>query len=154
MNAACAPKKETQGILCVVEQPSDAYTVENSGDFNGIYHVLMGVLSPLDGIGPDDIRLYDLKERVASNPEINEIIIATNPSIEGNATANYIAEDLKDLRKIKVSRIAMGLAIGSQLEYADSKIISQSIKNRTIISDTSRYHVGSDCHQFFTFLKI
>ncbi|MDH4263022.1 MAG: recombination mediator RecR [Spirochaetia bacterium] len=122
-----------QSLICVVEQPSDAFTIENSGDYHGLYHVLMGCLSPLDGIGPESIRLQELKSRILANPSVIEVIIATNPSIEGNATANYIFEDLQEIPNIKISRIAMGLAIGSQIEFADSKIISQSIKNRTQI---------------------
>jgi recombination protein RecR len=128
----CGPLRD-QTTICVVEQPSDAFTIEKSGDYHGLYHVLMGCLSPLDGIGPDSIRLAELKSRILKNQATGEIIIATNPSIEGNATANYIFEDLKEIPHIKVSRIAMGLAIGSQIEFADSKIISQSIKNRTQI---------------------
>jgi len=128
----CAENRD-QSVICVVENPSDAFTIENSGDYHGLYHVLMGCLSPLDGIGPDQIRLPELRSRVQKNKFIEEIIIATNPSIEGNATANYIAEDLKEMKNIKISRIAMGLAIGSQIEFADSKVISQSIKFRTQI---------------------
>ncbi|MDH4200798.1 MAG: recombination mediator RecR [Spirochaetia bacterium] len=120
-------------ILCVVEQPSDAFTIEISGDYHGIYHVLMGCLSPLDGIGPNDIRLKELEARIRNKDIVKEIVVATNPSLEGNATANYIAEEFKNISGLKISRIAMGLAIGSQLEFSDSKIISQSIKNRTLI---------------------
>jgi len=128
----CSPTRD-QTLICVVEQPSDAFTIENSGDYHGLYHVLMGCLSPLDGIGPDTIRLAELKSRIQNQDLDIEVIIATNPSIEGNATANYIAEDLKEFPRVRVSRIAMGLAIGSQIEFADSKIIAQSIKNRTQI---------------------
>jgi len=129
----CSASRD-QTMICVVEQPSDAFMIENSGDYHGLYHVLMGSLSPLDGIGPEDIRLAQLKKRAAQNQALQEIIIATNPSIEGNATAGYIAEDLKEISRVQISRIAMGLAIGSQIEFADSKIISQSIKNRTPIT--------------------
>jgi recombination protein RecR len=129
----CSESRDNSTIM-VVEQPSDAYSIENSGDYHGLYHVLMGVLSPLDGITPSDIRINELRERLNRHNIVNEIIIATNPSIEGNATANYIAEEFKNYTQIKISRIAMGLAIGSQIEYTDSKIISQSIKNRTPIS--------------------
>lgn len=131
----CSPERD-QTMICVVEHPSDAFTIEKSGDYHGLYHVLMGCLSPLDGIGPDDIRISELKSRVMKNQTLCEVIIATNPSIEGNATANYIAEDLKNFKGVKVSRIAMGLAIGSQIEFADSKILSQSIKNRTEIQNS------------------
>lgn len=132
-NSACSLCSATreQSIICVVEQPSDAFTIEKSGDYRGLYHVLMGNLSPLDGIGPEDIRLNELMTRIRKNTALTEIILATNPNLEGNATANYIADLMKDFGTIKVSRIAMGLAIGSQIEYADSTIISQSIRNRT-----------------------
>lgn len=124
--------------ICVVEQPSDIYIIERTGDYSGRYHVLMGVLSPLDGIGPEDIRMNELIARIESNPETEEIIIATNPSIEGNATANYINELVKNSRnnrKIKVTRIASGLAAGSQLDYADSGIVSQALRSRTSMLD-------------------
>ncbi|RME90869.1 MAG: recombination protein RecR [Candidatus Hydrogenedentota bacterium] len=118
-----------KSILCVVEQASDIFAIENAGEFHGLYHVLQGVLSPLDGIGPSDIRLAELKARVDKLPGLEEIIVATNPSLEGNATANYIASMLKE-KPIVISRIASGLALGSQLDYADSKIISESIRER------------------------
>jgi len=119
--------------MCVIEQPTDALSIENSGDFHGLYHVLMGSLSPLDGIGPEDIRLKELYERTLKNSELKEIIIATNPSIEGNATAHYIADHLHKFSQIKITRIASGLAMGSQIEYADSRIIAQSLRSRTLL---------------------
>lgn len=125
----CAPGRD-QGAICVVEHPSDALAIEQSGDYRGLYHILMGTLSPLDGIGPDDIRLAELFLRVKQEKELTEIIIATNPNVEGNATANYIASHLEDT-SIKISRIATGLPLGSQLEYSDSQMIAQSIKART-----------------------
>ena len=120
--------------LCVVEEPSDVFLIENSGEFSGIYHVLMGVLSPLDGVGPEDIRLVELQKRIQENQHLSEIIVATNPTIEGNATANYIAEIASQIRPIKVSRIASGLAVGSYLDFADSQVISQSIQTRVLIT--------------------
>lgn len=128
----CASSRE-QTSICVVEQPSDVYAIESAGEFHGLYHVLMGVLSPLDGIGPSDIRLSELKSRVALLPALQEIIVATNPSIEGNATANYIASLFKERPEVRVTRIASGLALGSQLDYADSKIISESLRGRVKI---------------------
>ncbi len=132
----CENDSRNDNIICVVEQPSDIYSIENTGDYQGQYHVLMGVLSPLDGIGPEDLRLNELVSRL--NDEITEIIVATNPSIEGNATAHYILDLVKNHYKgqqPQVSRIASGLALGSQLDYADSAVISQSLKARTPVEN-------------------
>ena len=129
----CDTSSRNHSIMCVTEEPSDVFLIENSGEFNGIYHVLMGVLSPLDGIGPKDIRLHELKQRIQSNQDLTEVIIATNPTIEGNATADYIAEIITQTRAIKISRIASGLAAGSYLDYADSQVISQAIRTRIMI---------------------
>ena len=93
----------------------------------------MGVLSPLDGVGPEDIRLVELQKRIRENSDLSEIIIATNPTIEGNATANYIAEIAMNIKPITVSRIASGLAAGSYLDFAESQVISQSIQARVVI---------------------
>lgn len=128
----CSSAKRDKTQICVVEQPSDVMAVENTGEYNGLYHVLMGVLSPIDGFGPEDIRLKELKERISN--DTREIIVATNPSIEGNATAHYILSMLENRHpNVKISRIASGLAIGSQLEYADARVLSQSLKARIIL---------------------
>ena len=119
--------------ICIVEEPSDIFIIEKTGEFKGLYHVLMGALSPLDGIGPNDLRLSQLKKRIETSPKIEEVIVATNPTIEGNATAHYIATLLAPFNHIKISRIASGLATGSQLDFADSQIIKQSIKQRILI---------------------
>lgn len=134
----CDTERESS-VICVVEQPSDIFAIENTSDYHGRYHVLMGVLSPLDGIGPDDIRLASLKKRVHENRAVTEVIVATNPSIEGDATANYIASMFADLENepersgFSVTRIASGLAAGSQLDFADSQIITKSLRARTLI---------------------
>ena len=129
----CEVSSRDDTLICVVEEPSDVFLIENSGEFSGLYHVLMGVLSPLDGVGPKDIRLDELKNRLQENTKLEEIIVATNPTIEGNATANYIAELAVSVKPVKVSRIASGLAAGSYLDYADSQVISQSLKGRILI---------------------
>ncbi|MCB1145777.1 MAG: recombination protein RecR [Leptospiraceae bacterium] len=129
----CTPGQRNETLLCVVEQPSDIFAIEASGEYNGLYHVLMGALSPLDGIGPDDLRLASLPARVQKHPALQEIIIATNPSIEGNTTANYILSMMAEFKNLKFSRIASGLALGSQIEYADARIISQSLRARTVL---------------------
>ena len=126
----CDSHKRDPSALCVVEEPSDIFSVENSGEYKGIYHVLMGVLSPINGIGPKDIRIKELKKRIEDETSIEEIIVATNPTLEGNTTAHYIAKLASSLRDIKITRIASGLASGTSLDYADSQVISQSIRDR------------------------
>jgi recombination protein RecR len=124
----CDNPRRNQDSLCVVEYPSDIYAVENTGEFHGYYHVLGGVLSPLDGVGPNELRLPQLAERVKSL-NIKEVIVATNPSVEGNATGHYIADALKP-SGVRVTRIATGLALGQMLDYADTQAITQSLKQR------------------------
>tara|TARA_S200000501_G_C20838804_1_gene750630 strand:+ start:146 stop:745 length:600 start_codon:yes stop_codon:yes gene_type:complete len=114
-------------FLCIVENMEDAIKIESTNSFDGLYHVLGGAISPLDGIGPSDLSFDKLLERI--NPELKEIIIATNPSTSGNATALYIEKILKD-KKLKVSRLAVGLPVGSNLEYIDDKTISTAIAGR------------------------
>ncbi len=124
------PKRETKS-LCIVENPSDIFAVENTGEFRGLYHVLGGVLSPLDGMGPEELKIPQLKAR-AQELQIEEVIVAANPSVEGNATGHYIAEMLKPLG-IKVTRIATGLALGQALDYAETQAISQSLRLRVTL---------------------
>lgn len=128
----CSSKRDFTA-LCVVEQPSDIYLIESTGEFRGIYHVLMGVLSPLDGVFPEDLRLNELKNRVLASPDLQEIIIATNPSVEGLATANYIAQMLKELPHLKITRLASGLALGSQMEYVNKETLSLALRNRVAV---------------------
>jgi len=104
--------------ICVVEEPYDVYVLENVGHFKGVYHVLMGVVSPLDGVGPSELTIDDLKEKIAKG-NVTEVILATNPDMEGESTAVYIAKVLKSF-PVKVTRIARGLPIGSDIEYADT----------------------------------
>lgn len=126
--AYCDNPRRDKSSLCVVEQPSDIYAVENTGEHRGLYHVLGGVLSPLDGIGPEELRLPQLATR-SENLGIKEIIVAANPSVEGNATAHYIADLLKPMG-VRVTRIATGLALGQMLDFAETQAISQSIRQR------------------------
>ena len=121
-----------QKQICVVEEPHDVYVMENMGYFKGIYHVLMGVISPLDGIGPDDLNIDALKEKVA-NKEIREVILATNPDMEGESTAVFVSKVLKPLG-IRVTRIARGLPVGSDIEYADSVTLLKSLEGRMEMS--------------------
>ena len=121
------PKRDTTSIL-VVEEPSTLHAIEQSRAFRGLYHVLYGALSPLDGVGPADIRTHDLENRVQQG-EIKEVIVATNPTIEGEATAIYLTKRLKPLG-VKVSRIAYGIPVGMDIEYVDEVTLLKSIEGR------------------------
>jgi len=123
--------KEANPLVCVVRDPRDVIAIEKAGVFNGTYHVLHGVISPLDKKGPDDINLKSLVTRVREQ-KITEVIIATNPDVEGEATANYIAALLKP-SGVKVTRLAQGLAMGTNLEYADQVTLGVAISNRVEI---------------------
>jgi recombination protein RecR len=128
--ALCADARRDPTVVCVVASAPDLYAVERTGGFRGRYHVLHGVLSPLDGIGPDDLRLRELVLRLQSDdPKIREIIIATSPNVEGEATALYLARTVKPLG-VKVTRIASGLAVGGELEYADGVTITRALEAR------------------------
>ncbi len=125
----CSDTSRDHSQICVVEEPHDVYVMENMGYFKGVYHVLMGVISPLDGIGPDDLNIEMLKEKV-SKPGIREVILATNPDMEGESTAVYISKVLKPYGEVKVTRIARGLPVGSDIEYADSVTLLKSLEGR------------------------
>ena len=125
----CRDQRRDASILCVVEQSSDIGAIERAGEFRGVYHVLGGRLSPLDGVGPDDLTVSALVERVTSGGAIREVILATNPSLEGEATALYVQGQLGP-RGVVISRIARGLPVGSDLEYADGVTIAQAIAAR------------------------
>lgn len=124
----CSNKNRDPQVICVVEDPRDVAAMERTKEFKGQYHVLHGVISPMDGIGPDMIRIRELITRLA-NQEIKEIIMATNPTIEGEATAMYISRLVKPMG-IKVTRIAHGLPVGGDLEYADEVTISKALEGR------------------------
>ncbi|MFR4164409.1 MAG: recombination mediator RecR [Paraclostridium sordellii] len=124
----CSNKNRDSSVICVVEDPRDVAAMERTKEFNGQYHVLNGVISPMDGIGPDMIRIKELIQRLG-NQDVREIIMATNPTIEGEATAMYIARLLKPMG-IKVTRIAHGLPVGGDLEYADEVTISKALEGR------------------------
>lgn len=126
--AICTDATRDQNIICVVESPRDVYAMERMRDFKGLYHVLHGAISPMDGIGPDDINLKQLIIRLQSN-DVREIILATNPNIEGEATAMYTARLIKP-SGIKVTRIAHGVPVGGDLEYADEITLSKAMEGR------------------------
>lgn len=126
--AYCADPRRDAGVLCVVEQPGDIASIERSGEYRGMYHVLGGHLSPLDGVGPEDLTVTSLLERVGEQG-VHEVILATNPSMEGEATALYVQRQL-DGRDLRITRIARGLPVGGDLEYADGVTIAQAIAAR------------------------
>jgi len=128
----CQNPSRDESSLCIVESPSDILAIEQSMSFKGRYFVLMGHLSPIDGIGPNDLGLDDLLEKIQQR-EIEEVIIATNPTVEGEATAFYISEMLKEY-KIRLSRIAHGVPLGGELEYVDSHTISHAFSGRKTIA--------------------
>ena len=125
----CKDIDRKDNIICVVEQPQDIYVFEKTNSFSGKYHVIGGVLSPLDGVGPEDLNLEKLYKRVAAGMEI---IIATNPSIEGDTTSLYLAKILEKLG-VKVTRLARGLPVGGDLEYMDELTLARAIEGRTVI---------------------
>ena len=124
----CADARRDAGLIAVVATPPDLYAIERTGGFRGRYHVLHGLLSPLEGMGPDDLRIKELLGRVGGG-EVREIILATSPNVEGEATALYLAKVLRPLG-VKVTRIASGLAVGGELEYADGVTITRALEAR------------------------
>jgi recombination protein RecR len=124
----CRDPKRRTGLLCVVEDPGDLMAVEKSKGFIGRYHVLHGVLSPLDGVGPEDLKIAKLVERVRSG-DFQEVIVATNPSVEGEATSLYLAQVLRELG-VRISRIAYGLPAGGDVQYADRLTLGKALENR------------------------
>ena len=124
----CKDKERNRSVVCVVEQPQDLMAMERSRGYKGLYHVLHGVLSPLDGVGPEQLKIKDLLIRLQSG-EIKEVIVATNSDVEGEATATYLAHLLKPMG-VTVSRIAHGLPVGGDLEYADEVTLSKALENR------------------------
>jgi recombination protein RecR len=123
----CSNPSRNHSIICIVEEANDIVALEKTGEYNGVYHVLSGVLSPLDGIGPEDLRIKELLLRL--DDKIKEVIIATNPNTEGEATAIYLAKLIKPMN-IKVTRIARGVPVGADLEYADEVTLSRALAGR------------------------
>ena len=128
----CSDPARDTGLLCVVEEPNDLLAMERTGEFKGRYHVLLGALSPLEGIGPDDIKVRELLARVEGG-ETTEVILATNPNVEGEATALYLSKLLRPL-VVRVTRIARGLPVGGDLEYADQVTLSKALEGRREVS--------------------
>lgn len=128
----CADPARDARLLCIVEEPNDLMAMERTGEYRGRYHVLLGALSPLDGIGPDDLKVRELLVRL-ENGAVAEVILATNPNVEGEATALYLARLLRPLG-MRVTRIARGLPVGGDLEYADQVTLSKALEGRREIS--------------------
>ncbi len=124
----CRNEKRVGDVICVVEGPQDVAAIEKTGEYRGAYHVLHGTLSPLDGVGPEDLRIDSLVKRVMAN-NIKEVIVATNPKVEGETTALYIARLLKPLG-VKTTRLAQGLPMGGELEYFDEATVSRALEGR------------------------
>ncbi len=124
----CADTARDHRVICVVEEPQNVNVIENTGGFRGVYHVLLGALSPLQGIGPDDLKIKGLLSRVGADT-VEEIILATNPTVEGEATAIYLARLVKPLG-VRVTRIATGIPVGSDLEYADELTMGKAMEGR------------------------
>lgn len=126
--AVCAHPDRDRTLVCVVEEPADMAAIERSGGFRGLYHVLGGALSPIDGMGPETLRVEDLERRVRE-AGVKEVILATNPTAEGDATAHFLASRLRSA-PVRITRIAYGMPLGGDLEYADHVTVSRSIENR------------------------
>lgn len=125
----CSSPKRDKNIICVVEDVKDVIAMERTHEFKGVYHVLHGSISPMNGIGPDEIKIKELLNRIQGNTEIKEIIVATNPRVEGEATAMYISRLLKPLG-VKVTRIAHGIPVGGDLEYTDEVTLTKALEGR------------------------
>jgi recombination protein RecR len=126
----CSDESRAKSVICVVEESSDVSAIESVGEFRGCYHVLGGVLSPLDGIGPENLNIDSLKNRLKEG--VTEVILATNPSTEGEATATYLTSILKG-KGVRITRIARGLPAGGSLEFADRTTLARAMENRTIL---------------------
>ena len=127
----CADAQRDGSVICVVEDPKDVMALERTREYSGVYHVLHGVISPLDNVGPDDLKIKELMSRL-SGGEVKEIIMATNPTVEGEATASYISRLVKPMG-IKVTRLAYGVPVGADLEYADEYTLARALEGRNEI---------------------
>jgi recombination protein RecR len=127
--AICRDEARDRSIICVVEEPLDVLALERTREYRGLYHVLHGAISPVEGIGPDDLRMQELLARIQRGPRIQEIVLATNPNLEGEATAMYLERLIKPLG-IKLTRLARGLPVGGDLEYADEVTLTRALEGR------------------------
>jgi recombination protein RecR len=127
--AICTDPRRDRSVVCVVEEASDIGPIERMGEYRGLYHVLGGRLSPLDGVGPEDLRVGSLRDRVANGSGVREVIVATNPSMEGEVTATFVRDTLAPTGA-RITRIALGLPVGGELEYADGVTIARALEAR------------------------
>ena len=127
----CQSERRDKSMLCVVEEPRDLFAIDGSGEYNGLFHVLGGVISPMDGVGPEDLHIKELFDRLEN---VTEVIIATNPSIEGETTTLYLQKELKN-RKIKITRIARGIPMGSALEHTDQVPLIRALEGRVELKE-------------------
>ena len=130
--SVCTDEARDRSIICVVEEPLDVVAIERTRDYHGLYHVLHGTIAPVEGIGPDDLRIAELLPRLEADVPVQEVIIATNPNMEGEATAMYIARQLEG-REVRVTRLARGLPVGGDLEYADEVTLGRALAGRQAI---------------------
>jgi len=126
----CVSEKRTRNLICIVEEPNDVFAIEKTNEYRGQYHVLHGIISPLDGIGPEDIKIKELLMRLRG--DIDEVILALNPSVEGEYTITYLTKLIKPLN-IKISRIARGIPVGTELEFADEVTIAKALEGRVTL---------------------
>ncbi len=131
----CADMRRDHSTVCVVENVKDVMSIENTGQFKGVYHVLGGVISPMDGIGPDSLTIDSLVERVAAG-EVSEVILALGATMEGETTNFYIYRKLAPYSKVKITQLARGVAVGNEIEYTDEVTLGRSLLNRTLFSDS------------------
>ncbi len=132
----CANQNRDQTMICIVERPADVCSIEQVGAYQGVYHVLHGALSPLDGIGPQELKISELMARLTSDtqPPIQELILATNPSVEGEATAHYLVRLMKPFKNYRCTQLAHGLPVGGLLEYSDKQTIGKAFEKRTEVT--------------------
>jgi len=130
--SVCSDPGRERKLLCVVEEPRDVLSIEAAGEYRGLYHVLMGVISPIDGVGPEKLRIASLMQRIRSE-EIQEVIMATNPTVEGDTTALYLIDLLQRGTTVRISRLALGLPVGGDLEYADRLTLARAIQGRRTV---------------------
>jgi recombination protein RecR len=131
--AICGNANRNPRLVCVVEEPGDQIAIEKTGAFRGVYHILHGVIAPMDGIGPDELKIRELRQRVASG-KVDEVLIATSSTVPGEATASYLADMLQDA-EIKLSRLACGIPMGMDIKYADEHTLAKAIESRQSLKD-------------------
>lgn len=131
--AICGDPGRTPHLVCVVEEPGDQIAIEKTGVFRGVYHILHGVIAPMDGIGPAELKIRELWQRIASG-QVDEVLIATSPTVPGEATASYLAEMLKESR-VRISRLACGIPMGMDIKYADEHTLAKAVESRQILKN-------------------